>query len=172
MKGIFDLLMFVAIYAVAKRLAKPRLSETQPKSTRITIFRKTVDAERTRKFWGALGYEAYEESGELAGFVVVWLSGNALMLFASKGMKIPAQFTEAFGVSPLALGESDFSGGDHANLLMDNRQEVDEMHANALANGGEEWPEPFNAFDAEFGYGRNFVDPDGYYWTILLPLGP
>ena len=172
MKGIFDLLMFVAIYAVAKRMSKPHSSETQLKSTRIIIFRKTVDAERTRKFWSALGYEAYEESGELAGCVVVKLSDNALMLFASQGMKIPAQFTEAFGVSPLVVGESDLSGGDPVTLLVETRQEVDEMHANALANGGEEWPEPFNAFDAEFGYGRNFVDPDGYYWTIQLPPGP
>ena len=166
MKGIFDLLMFVAIYAVAKRLAKPRLSETQPKSTRITIFRKTVDAERTRKFWGALGYEAYEESGELAGFVVVWLSGNAVLLFVSQGAKIPAQFAQELGVSPSALGESDLSDGDIVTLWAESRQEVDEMYAKVLANGGKEVPEPFNKVDTGIGYGRNFVDPDGYHWAI------
>ena len=120
-------------------------------STPIAVFRKSANAEQTRKFWNALGYEAHVAE---KGMVTLLLSKYAALFFLSPESEHFAKFSEDIG-------------NEVVHLIMENQSQVDKMHGMALANGGEDG----ELFKDETGYARCFVDPDGHFWAITAHLG-
>ena len=142
--------------------------KTEPKrkfaSALVSITRKTNNAERTRKFWSALGYEAHEE---IPGGVAVLLSDNAVVVFLSSERR------KEFYMGQGTESDYDSAEGRLLSLMVDNKEQVNKMHSAALANGGEGFPDSSGPRIIEsaygLGYGCVIVDPDGYGWMIACP---
>ncbi len=119
------------------------------------------DLPASRAFWAALGFGFDEQySDDRAACLVI--SDNVFTMLITE-----RRFAE-FSVLPVA----DARAGKEVLLCLtcDDRAEVDDLLARALAAGGTPWKE---AFEAGPMYGGSFQDPDGHVWELMamVPAG-
>lgn len=113
------------------------------------------DLERSRKFFGALGFTFNEQfSDENAISVVISDSIVAMLL------------TEPFFQSFTKKELVDTRSGSEVILALsaDSRKAVDELADKALQSGGSPSGDPM---EESFMYGRSFQDPDGHIWEVV-----
>ncbi|MGW8375044.1 VOC family protein [Streptomyces sp. ODS28] len=124
-------------------------------STKIFVNLPVKDLDRSKKFFGALGYSANEEfSDENALCLVITEDIYAMLLvepffqqFTKKGIADSGTTTEAI----VALG-------------VDSREDVDRIADAALASGGAASNDPMEEGAM---YARSFQDPDGHLWEVV-----
>src|SRR4051812_49343473 len=113
-----------------------------------------TDLEAARSFYGALGFRIHEQFSDEGSAALVVDDSVVLMLHTRD------RFAE------LVNGEV----GDPAKattvfhrLVVDTRDEVDDLVGKALTAGGHPW---LPAQDGEASYTGSFTDPDGNAWEI------
>jgi len=128
-------------------------------SQRVTLITLGVaDLDRSRKFYGDLGWVATEEQ---EGVTFYQINGLVLGLF---------------GLGPLAhdQGRPDAQLGTGAMSLAQNfatTQQVDDAFAAALAAGATALKAPEKVFWG--GYSGYYSDPDGHVWEVAMnPFWP
>ena len=116
---------------------------------------QVADLAVSRDFFGKLGFTFNEAfSGEQSLCVVV--ADNISVLLATPehfGEFVVGEVADARKTTEVLLAVS-----------ADSREEVDQMLAAALSNGGREW-KPVQ--DHGFMYGASFADPDGHVWEVV-----
>ena len=114
----------------------------------------TTDLSRSMAFWKALGFSHNPDfSDDTAACIVISESIYVMVLtepkFQSfiKGEIAPSDVTEVLTC-----------------LSCDSKEEVLDLKAKALANGGSEWRD-----DMDYGamYGASFRDPDGHVFELM-----
>ena len=141
------------------RVRKPSETGRALRSTQVCIIRKTDDAKATHEFWDALDYEsevlgpeAGPEGANLAGSVLMSFSDETMMLFLS-----PQKWEEEIGAD---IEDTDV----HLfHLLVKSEDEVDKMCGEAHRRGGE----ATDGIRKGPAYARAFVDPAGFWWSVI-----
>ena len=140
---------------------------------RVTLITLGVDdLERAKAFYAAMGWEV---TREIAGAVVFYqINGMALGFFSREGLA----HEQKRPVAELGTGASTLAQN------MNNRDEVDQTYARAIAAGATPLAAP--AEMAWGGYSSYYADPDGHVWetahnpfwelnpdgSLTLPKGP
>lgn len=113
------------------------------------------DVQRATAFYTGLGFEMNPQfSNENASCIVI--SDTIFVMLLVK------EFFATFTARPVADATAQI--GSILALSTDSREEVDELMAKVLANGG---LEPEEARDLGFMYSRMFEDPDGHTWEPM-----
>lgn len=113
------------------------------------------DLERSRRFFGSLGYTFNPQfSDENAACLVISDTIYAMLL------------KEAFfrSFTPKELVDATTATEAILTLSVDSRAEVDELADKALAAGGSAARDPE---DQDYMYTRSFQDPDGHIWEVF-----
>ena len=114
-----------------------------------------TDVVKTREFWSKLGFGFNEEFSNEQGLCLVLSEGSMYAMLISH--ELYATFTNR----PIA----DKSVTQVINAIeVDTKQQVDEMIAAALSNGGSRYRE---AADHGWMYYDSFADPDGHQWEVM-----
>ncbi|WP_326596092.1 VOC family protein [Streptomyces sp. NBC_01803] len=124
-------------------------------STMIFVNLPVKDLERSKTFFGKLGYSFNPQfTDENAACLVISDTIFAMLLvepffrtFTKKEIADPATSTTVI-----------------IALSAESREQVDDLADRALAAGGQPAMEPQ---DQGFMYGRSFLDPDGHQWEII-----
>lgn len=123
-------------------------------SRKIFVNLPVRDLERSKAFFGALGFEFDPRfSDEKATCMLVSGTGHVMLL--------QEEFFKTFTKRPLCDSRSTEA---LFALTCDSREEVDEMVRKAIAAGGSHAMEPV---DHGFMYGWSFYDPDGHHWEVF-----
>ena len=116
---------------------------------------QVADLAVSRDFFGKLGFAFNEAfSGEQSLCVVI--ADNISVLLATPehfGEFVVGEVADAQRTTEVLLAVS-----------AESREEVDQVLATALSNGGREW-KPVQ--DHGFMYGASFADPDGHVWEVV-----
>jgi predicted lactoylglutathione lyase len=121
-------------------------------SQRVFVNLPIEDLQRTKKFWGELGYSFDPQfSDDTAGALKLDADNTAMLLTQEK--------FKSFTSKPLP--DPTATVGVLVALRFDTKAEVDTIMSKALASGGSE-PKPTS--DLGFMYQRTFADPDGHRW--------
>ena len=127
---------------------------------RITLITLGVaDLERSKAFYGALGWQP---TREMPGEVVFYqIHGMAFGFFGIEGL------AREQGRDPATLG----TGKATLAQNMESREAVDAAFARAVAAGATPLTEPFETDWG--GYSSYYADPDGHVWeTAFNPFWP
>ncbi|MGK5529627.1 VOC family protein [Streptomyces sp. URMC 129] len=124
-------------------------------STMIFVNLPVKDLERSKTFFGKLGYAFNAQfTDENAACLVISETIYAMLLtepffrtFTKKEIADPATSTTAI-----------------IALTAESREQVDDLVDRALAAGGQP---AMDAQDQGFMYGRSFLDPDGHQWEVV-----
>ena len=125
-------------------------------STKIYVNLPVKDLERSKEFFGRLGFEFDPKFTDRNATCMIVGENNFVMLlteeffgkFTKKELSDTARATEVI----LALSA-------------ESREKVDEMFDRAIAAGGAAGVEPV---DENSMYNRSFEDPDGHLWEIFF----
>ncbi|HTU14057.1 MAG TPA: VOC family protein [Solirubrobacterales bacterium] len=111
------------------------------------------DTEASKHFFAALGFEHNPQFSDETTTCVVIDENIYAMLMNEDRFKtfINGEIADASTTEVLNA------------LSCDSREEVDDLRAKALANGGSEWKP---SFDQGPMYGGSFRDPDGHVWEL------
>lgn len=123
--------------------------------TKIFLNLAVKDLERTKGFFGALGFT----------FNAQFTDDNAACLVISEdiyAMLLKEEFFKTFTKKELV--DATTATEAITALSAESRARVDELVALALAAGGTEYREPE---DTGFMYGRGFADLDGHQWEFF-----
>jgi uncharacterized protein len=113
------------------------------------------DMERSKKFFGALGFSFNPQfTNEQGACMVIGEGIHAMLLVES--------FFRTFTNKPVA--DATRSTEVLTCLSCESRAEVDELVRKALAAGG---TAPMPPQDHGFMYGHGFTDPDGHMWELV-----
>lgn len=124
--------------------------------TQIFVNLPVQDIPRTRAFYGSLGYEFNPQFSDDKALCMV-IADN---IFA---MLLQRDYFATFTPKPVA--DATKSTEVLVALSMDNRAQVDEIVAKAVAAGGRT-PRPPQ--DHGFMYQHAFEDPDGHIWEVFF----
>ncbi|PVM91333.1 VOC family protein [Caulobacter endophyticus] len=114
-----------------------------------------ADLDRSKTFFEALGFSINPQfSDETAACVVVSETIFVMLLTHDKFR----QFING------EIGDAHAATEVLTCLSAESRQEVDDLLAKALANGGKAW-KPIT--DMGPMYGASFQDPDGHVWEVM-----
>jgi len=114
-----------------------------------------ADLDRSKAFFEALGFSINPQfSDETAACVVVSETIFVMLLTHDKFR----QFING------EIGDAHAATEVLTCLSAESRQEVDDLLAKALANGGKAW-KPI--MDMGPMYGASFQDPDGHVWELM-----
>lgn len=115
-----------------------------------------ADLDRSKAFFEALGFSINPQfSDETAACVVVSEAIYVMLLTHDKFRQfITGDIADAHAVTEVLTC-----------LSAESRQEVDDLLAKALANGGKAW-KPI--MDMGPMYGASFQDPDGHVWELVF----
>lgn len=113
------------------------------------------DLERTVDFFTALGF-AFDPRFTDESTTCMIISDQACAMLMTKARF--QDFTSKQLCDAPTHAEALFA------LSCDSREEVEQLVATALANGGKPAEEPQ---DLGFMYGHSFQDPDGHVWEVL-----
>lgn len=114
-----------------------------------------ADLPRSKAFFKALGFDHNPQFSDDTGACVVISDTIYVMLATHDKFR---QFT------PKAVCDTSKAVEVLINLSCESRQEVDDLVAKALANGGTTHDKPE---DLGFMYSHSFLDPDGHGWGIF-----
>ncbi|PLR28433.1 glyoxalase [Caulobacter zeae] len=114
-----------------------------------------ADLDRSKAFFEALGFSINPQfSDETAACVVVSETIFVMLLTHDKFRQfITGEISDAHAATEVLTC-----------LSAESRQEVDDLLAKALANGGKAW-KPI--MDMGPMYGASFQDPDGHVWELM-----
>jgi uncharacterized protein len=112
------------------------------------------DLPASRDFYGALGFSFNEHSSDESTAAVVLDDDIALVL------RTPDRFADL--VAGQVGGPTSGTTVVHS-LTVGSRDEVDDLVARALANGGGSW---LPTREDTSGYVGSFTDPDGHAWEM------
>lgn len=119
-----------------------------------------ADVERSRKFFGDLGYTFNEDFSSDSALTVVLGEHQFAMLIQHDAFDAlhPIETADALKVKECVVC-----------LTADSRAEVDALVDRAIAAGGTAG----DTEDLDFMYGRSYNDPDGHSWQIfwMAPAG-
>ncbi|NLU69207.1 VOC family protein [Streptomyces sp. HNM0574] len=123
--------------------------------TSIFVNLPVKDLDRSKKFFGALGYSFNEQfSDENAACLVISDTIYAMLLVEPFFQTFTKKrIADASSTTEVLIG-----------LSADSREDVDRLAEAAFAAGGEPAGEPT---DEGFMYGRSFQDPDGHVWELI-----
>ncbi len=122
-------------------------------SQRITMITLAVtDLAVSRKFYSALGFEEAEGGNDLIAFYKI--HGAFFSLYSRDAL------TKDIGMPIHGRATGNITMATNYN----NRTEVDEAFAAALAAGAVPITEPAEVFWG--GYSGNYADPDGHLWEV------
>lgn len=118
------------------------------------------DIERSRAFFGALGFSFNPTFSDESAACMIVDDNIFVMLLAEQRFR-------DFIIDEI----SDTSKGTEVLTCLSaaSRQEVDDLLAKALANGGKPWRP---VMDYGFMYGCSFQDPDGHVWELAYMEQP
>ncbi|WP_461036624.1 VOC family protein [Streptomyces mayteni] len=124
-------------------------------ATKIFVNLPVRDLERSKEFYGRLGYSFHPQfTDERAACLVI-----SEHIFA---MLLVEPFFRTFTRKEVV--DADTGIESIVSLSAESRAEVDELADRALAAGGRPAMEPM---DMEGMYGRSFLDPDGHQWEVV-----
>ena len=112
------------------------------------------DLPKTKDFFGKLGFSFNQQFTDDTGACMVVSEGAYVMLLTHPKFKVFA---------PQAIADANKSTEVLVALSCDNRGQVDEMVAKAVAAGGRTYNKPQ---DYGFMYGHGFQDLDGHVWEV------
>lgn len=127
-------------------------------STTLFVNLPVKDLERSKKFFGELGFDFFGASPDMASVIisertqVMLLTEPTFAHYARTQVADPSASTQVI----LVFG-------------LDTPKEVDDLLDKALAAGAEEVGEPVND---GFRYQRGFADLDGHQWAVLCLVPP
>lgn len=124
-------------------------------TTQIFVNLPVKDLERSKKFFGALGYSFDQRFTDENATCLVISDTICAMLLVEPFFK---QFTKKEITDTGKANEAILA------LSVESRERVDELAAKAVAAGG---VEPKAAEDQGFMYSRGFQDPDGHLWEVF-----
>ncbi|HEY5822312.1 MAG TPA: VOC family protein [Propionibacteriaceae bacterium] len=115
-----------------------------------------ADLDATKSFYTGLGFALNEEMTD----------EDAACIVVSETIYVMALTRSRFGDFVVGEVGDPAAGPTVINCLStENRAEVDDLVAKALANGGRSYREPM---DEGFMYGHSFADPDGHVWEVMF----
>ena len=114
-----------------------------------------ADLAKSKAFFKALGFDHNPQFSDDGGACVV-ISDTIYVMLATH-----AKFRQ---FTPKAVCDTSKAVEVLINLSCESRQEVDDLVAKALANGGTTYDKPE---DLGFMYSHSFLDPDGHGWGIF-----
>jgi predicted lactoylglutathione lyase len=129
-----------------------------PLSTTLFVNLPVKDLDRSKAFFGELGFTFFGASPDMASVViseqtqVMLLTEPTFATYARTEVADPAKSTQVIMV-----------------LGLDNPAQVDELVDKALAAGADAVGEPINAGGR---YQRGFADLDGHHWAALCLSAP
>ena len=118
-----------------------------------------ADLAKSKAFFKALGFSHNPDFSDDGGACVV-ISDTIYVMLATH-----AKFRQ---FTPKAICDTSKAVEILINLSCESRQEVDDLVAKALANGGTTYDKPE---DLGFMYSHSFLDPDGHGWGIFHMSG-
>jgi len=124
------------------------------KSSQTYINLPVKDINRTKEFFGSIGFEFNPQFSDDNSACLVVNDNTFVQMLAES-------YFNTFVNRPIADFASN-AGGIIA-LSADSREHADELAEKALAAGGKPYKEPK---DYGFMYVRSFEDPDGHLWEI------
>src|ERR1700754_962101 len=122
-------------------------------SRKLFINVRTKDLAQATAFYTALGFKLEKD----------FSNEQDVCVAASDTIYVMALVEEYFAES-VVNGISTSGTQTVLALIVDTREEIDELADKALAAGGEKAKDPF---DEGFMYGRSFLDPDGHHWELV-----
>lgn len=114
-----------------------------------------ADLPKSKAFFKALGFSHNPDFSDDSGACIV-ISDTIYVMLATH-----AKFRQ---FTPKEICDTSKAVEILINLSCESRQEVDDLVAKALANGGTTYDKPE---DLGFMYSHSFVDPDGHGWGIF-----
>ena len=114
-----------------------------------------ADLPRSMAFYKELGFDHNPQFSDDSGACIVISETIYVMLATHAKFR---QFT------PKAVCDTSKAVEILINLSCESKQEVDDLVAKALANGGTTHDKPE---DLGFMYSHSFLDPDGHGWGVL-----
>ena len=114
-----------------------------------------ADLDRSRAFFGALGFSFDDRFGDEAALGMTINESCFAMLLTHEKF---AQFT------PRPIADAGETTEVLTALQVESRDEVDRLLGIALAEGGSS---PRDPQDHGFMYGRALADPDGHIWEVF-----
>ena len=114
-----------------------------------------ADLARSKAFFKALGFSHNPDFSDDSGVCIV-ISDTIYVMLATH-----AKFRQ---FTPKAVCDTSKAVEILINLSCESKQEVDDLVAKALANGGTTYDKPE---DLGFMYSHSFLDPDGHGWGIF-----
>lgn len=124
--------------------------------TRIYVNLPVKDVQKTRAFWGKLGFSIDELYSNENGICVVMKEENIYIMFLLE------TFFQTFTDRPIAKGDTTQT---LLAICVNTREEVDNMLDIAIENGGSSYSE---ARDYVWMYQRVFTDIDGHQWKVFF----
>lgn len=122
---------------------------------RIFVNLAVADLDRAVKFFTALGFS----------FNPDFTDETATCMIIDDDMFVMLLTREKFaGFTPNGICDTRTANEALLALSLDDRAEVDELVAKAVAAGGRTYSEPQ---DHGFMYGHGFQDPDGHVWEVF-----
>jgi uncharacterized protein len=125
-------------------------------SRKIFVNLPVTDLERSRRFYGDLGFS----------FDPQYSDDNAACLVVDDNIFVMLLVRDFFaGFVTGEVADPTAATGVLLTLSAGSREDVDETVRKALAAGGKPWKEPL-----EMGpmYQQSFVDPDGHVWELMF----
>lgn len=124
-------------------------------STKIYVNLPVKDLDKSREFYGLLGYSFNDQFSDENAACLVISDDIFVMLLTEPFFK---NFTSK------AIADATTTAAAIVALGVENRERVDELVDKALAAGGQSGG--FSS-DEGFMYGRSFADLDGHNWEVM-----
>ena len=118
-----------------------------------------ADLAKSKAFFKALGFSHNPDFSDDSGACIVISDAIYVMLATHDKFRVftPKQICDTSKAVEILI-----------NLSCESKQEVDDLVAKALANGGTTYDKPE---DLGFMYSHSFLDPDGHGWGIFHMSG-